>query len=107
MDDQSEFISLQLNGNTFKFQGISDTGIIAEEQTHETETCQSSLKFSGLFYKKYLKVVTSSVSLHKTVHLSFFPDEESETYPVLFSYELDQSLPKSHFSIYILPIVNS
>jgi hypothetical protein len=105
IDDKSELISIRLNKSSFVFQGITDTGLVAEEISHKTDSCVQ-VNFNCLFYKRYLKIITAAQSLHKTLNISFFPDEEEETYPVLFSYELDQSSPKSHFSVYVLPVLN-
>lgn len=105
MDDKSEFISVNLENKSLLFEGISETGLVAERIGHETEASELSVKFNCLFYKRFLKIITSTQALHKTVTISFNPDEDTCVYPVLFSYTLDQSNPQSHFSAYLLPFV--
>lgn len=106
IDDKSEFISLELKNNSLIFKGISDTGMVAEQIQHETDTPDMKTNFSALFHKRFLKIITSTQALHKTVVISFNPDEGDCIYPVLFSYSLDQASPQSHFSAYLLPFVN-
>jgi hypothetical protein len=106
IDDKSEFISLKLDNKLLVFEGISEAGLVAERISHETETTDSTTKFTSLFYKKYLKIITSTQTLHKSITISFNPDTNNDIYPVLFSYTLDQATPQSHFSAYILPFVN-
>jgi hypothetical protein len=85
-----------------RFTGINDTGVWAERIQHETDSA-IDIEYDNLFYKRFLKIVTSVCALHPTVTISFNPDDDSVVFPLLFSYALDHD--KSHFSVYIMPFV--
>lgn len=111
MDDKSDFISFKLKNNVMSFEGISDLGLVTNRVSHEIETSEDHIvvnnDFKCLFYKRLLKIITSTQGLHKTVTISFDPDEEGSTTPILFHYALDQNSPQSHFSVYVLPFTNN
>jgi hypothetical protein len=106
IDDQSEFISLQLLNSSLIFEGVSDTGLVSERISHDTET-NVIVDYQVLFYKRYLNIVTSVDGLHKSVKISFRMDAGGDAFPVLFSYGLDLAKPQSHFSVYIAPFINT
>ena len=105
IDDSNEFIRMTIRSKSMEFQGIRDTGQIGETIDQEAESkIEDKLKFEALFYKKYLKIITSTKDLNRSVNISFNLDNpDTPAYPVHFSYELDQASPQSHFSAYLLP----
>lgn len=102
IDDKNEFIGLNIMDKKLTFRGLVGEGDVAEKIDHETFTSISK-EFYVLFYKKYLKVVTSAHGLNKSMTISF-SDENQYVPPTLFTYALDKEQPQSHFSVYIVPI---
>ena len=107
IDDKNDFLSMTLCDDNLSFEGIGDTGLIGETITHCIETGKLPFKFNALFYKRYLKIITSAQALHKSLTISLNPDESEGVFPVLFSYKMDQNVPQSHFSVFVLPFVES
>jgi hypothetical protein len=103
--DGSECVSMRLENKELALRGVTDMGLIGEEIKHETDSSDLTVFFTSMFTKKYLKIVTSTQALHKTVNIAFIEDDSSVVKPVLFSYHLDQSSVQSHFSVYIVPLV--
>lgn len=104
MDETCEIISINLHGQQFTFDGIDGTGQTVASIGHKTDSFNNQLKFDALIYFKYLKIVSSAHSLHKSLNISFLKDKDDDVFPVLFSFTLDQTPPGSHFSVYILPL---
>jgi len=102
IDEKNEFIGLNIKEKKMIFRGLVGAGDVVDMIDHTTFT-SSSKEFYVLFYKKYLKAVTSAHGLNKSITISF-SDETQYVPPVLFSYALDKEKPQSHFSVYIVPI---
>ena len=104
LDDKNDFVSMSIGDGRMTFDGVANTGMIGESISHDVDTLPSC-KFNALFYKRYLKIVTSTQALDRMLNVSFSPDVEDSSHPVLFSYNLSKRPGSSHFSVYILPVV--
>jgi hypothetical protein len=106
IDDSSDYVSMEIESNSLKFKGIADSGIVSETTSHTVDTPPLTVTFKSLFSKRYLKTVTSTYILHKSILISFNPDnKEDDVYPVSFSYTLDHEQPRSHFTAFIMPAI--
>jgi len=106
IDDSNEFIRVCIQDSSLEFCGIRDNGQVGEIVNQEIEN-KFTEKFEALFQKKYLKIVTSSKDLNKSLTISFNLDDPSnpDVLPVHFCYELDQATIQSKFSCFIVPYV--
>ncbi len=104
LDDSNDFIAITLTADTLRFDGVQSCGIIGETIEQKLDnSCSITTPYQALFQKRVLKVITSTGDLSKTLNISVNTDS-TEVVPVLFSYDLDQLNPKSHFSCYTMPI---
>jgi hypothetical protein len=104
IDDSNEFIQMTIKSKSMEFRGVRDTGQIGETIDQETESkIEDTIKFDAMFQKRYLKIITATKDLNRSVNISFnLEDPDMPPYPVHFSYEMDQSSPQSHFSAYLM-----
>ena len=100
IDNSGEFVSFMIDRNRLTLEGLNDAAIVSDRISHDAEN-STTAKFQCILLQRYLKVVTSTHDLHKSVTISFNPDNKNN--PLLFSYPLDQASPQSHFSVYLVP----
>jgi hypothetical protein len=101
LDNEGDFSHLVIENDDLVLEGLNDAAIVSDRISHKTELA-SKVKFKCVLLKRYLKVVTATHDLHKSVTISFMP-ESTKNFPVLFMYPLDQAQPQSHFSVYLSP----
>jgi len=106
IDDSNEFIRMSIKDCSLEFCGIRDNGQIGEIVNQEIEN-KFTETFEALFQKKYLKIITASKDLNKSLTIAFNLDDPDnpEVLPVHFSYELDMEKNQSKFSCFIVPYV--
>ena len=98
--EDSEFVSFTIDKDTIIFEGVNEFAVVTESISHSVEN-STRVKLSSMLFKRYLKVVSSAFDLHKSLTISFSSDNKNA--PLLFSYDLDHEVPKSHFSVYLVP----
>lgn len=108
MDNANEFVQIIISKSSIIFNGVKSTGEISEKITQDVETNMLREDFSFILTKDYLKIVSSTSDINKSLRISFKMDD-ADSYlasPILFSYEIDQHFPPSHFSTYLCPKIS-
>ena len=106
IDDSNEFIRMRIKDSSLEFCGIRDNGQVGEIVNQEIEEKLND-EYEALFQKRYLKIITSTKDLNKSLTIAFNlndPDHPDVS-PVHFSYELDHAANQSKFSCFIMPYV--
>ena len=104
LDDKSAMISIRLLEKHLIYEVIDDGGLVNSKISHQIDNTDMDIKFDGIFWKKFLRIITSAQDLHPSLLISFNNTKE-ESYPILFHYDLDTNKNRSHFSAYIMPCI--